>query len=299
MYKTKVVHGFRKSEQVVHGFRKSEQNEKMYRGEPYSGHESCSQALQQPEHSVLPLISENRHVLIVTVSIWWENPRWRDSRSHIAWRSGGRGTSPPWNISSSHSSWLKVSFNQPIGVLGSRIFLIDSNSSRRTVSDGSWSRSVITWRVCSGGSIIVGWLAHHSIISGEVDQLKVLDLLSPMRSRWFQSTKLKYDSKSFLAASGRCGVWVTLSVYVCLQVSPDIMRRGTSVSERLWYRSTTLCPAVHRVSPYFLRVISPDHRRSHCSLEMSGHGGTVNLAVLSITSSRRLRRILRWLVAEA
>jgi hypothetical protein len=56
--------------QVVHGFRKSEQNEKLHRGEPQSGHEARNQALQQPEHSVLPLISENRHVLIVTAGIW-------------------------------------------------------------------------------------------------------------------------------------------------------------------------------------------------------------------------------------
>ena len=54
--------------QVVHGFRKSEQNEKLHRGEPHSRHEARSQALQQPEHSVLPL-SESRHVLIVTTGI--------------------------------------------------------------------------------------------------------------------------------------------------------------------------------------------------------------------------------------
>jgi hypothetical protein len=56
--------------QVVHGFRKSEQNEKLYRGEPQSGHEARNQALQKPEHSVLPLISESLHVLIVTAGIW-------------------------------------------------------------------------------------------------------------------------------------------------------------------------------------------------------------------------------------
>jgi hypothetical protein len=56
--------------QVVHGFSKSEQNEKLHRGEPQSGHEARKQALQQPEHSVLPLISESRHVLTVTAGIW-------------------------------------------------------------------------------------------------------------------------------------------------------------------------------------------------------------------------------------
>jgi hypothetical protein len=61
--------------QVVHGFRKSEQNEKMYHGDPHSRHEARSQALQKPEHSVLPLISESRHVLIVTSGICGEYPR--------------------------------------------------------------------------------------------------------------------------------------------------------------------------------------------------------------------------------
>jgi hypothetical protein len=56
--------------QVVHDFRKSEQNEKLHNGEPQSGHEARNQTLQQPEHSVLSLISENRHVLIVTAGIW-------------------------------------------------------------------------------------------------------------------------------------------------------------------------------------------------------------------------------------
>jgi hypothetical protein len=56
--------------QVVHGFRKSEQNEKLHREEPQGGHEARRQDLQQPEHSVLPLISESRHVLIVTAGIW-------------------------------------------------------------------------------------------------------------------------------------------------------------------------------------------------------------------------------------
>ncbi len=56
--------------QVVHGFRKSEQNEKLHREEPQSGHEARNQALQQPEHSVLPLISENLHVLVVTAGTW-------------------------------------------------------------------------------------------------------------------------------------------------------------------------------------------------------------------------------------
>ncbi len=56
--------------QVVHGLRKSEQNEKLHRGEPQSGHESRNQALQPSEHSVLSLISESRHVLIVTAGIW-------------------------------------------------------------------------------------------------------------------------------------------------------------------------------------------------------------------------------------
>ncbi len=54
--------------QVVHDFKKSEQNEKLHRGDPHSRHEARSQALQQPEHSVFPLISESLHVLIVTVS---------------------------------------------------------------------------------------------------------------------------------------------------------------------------------------------------------------------------------------
>ena len=53
--------------QVVHGFGKSEQNEKLQRGDPHSRHEARRQALQQPEHSVLPFISESRHVLIVVV----------------------------------------------------------------------------------------------------------------------------------------------------------------------------------------------------------------------------------------
>ena len=61
--------------QVVHGFRKSEQNEKLYHGDPHSRHEARNQTLQEPEHSVFPLISESRHVLIVTVGIWREYPR--------------------------------------------------------------------------------------------------------------------------------------------------------------------------------------------------------------------------------
>ena len=61
--------------QVVHGFRKSEQNENLHRGEPYSRHEARFQDLHQPEHSVLPLISESHNVLIVTAGIWRENPR--------------------------------------------------------------------------------------------------------------------------------------------------------------------------------------------------------------------------------
>ena len=61
--------------QVVHGFRKSEQNETLYRGDPHSRHEARSQALQQPEHSVLSFISERRHVLIVAAGIWREYPR--------------------------------------------------------------------------------------------------------------------------------------------------------------------------------------------------------------------------------
>ena len=61
--------------QVMHGFRKSEQNEKLHRGDPHSRHEARIQALQQPEHSVFPLISESRHVLIVTAGIWREYPR--------------------------------------------------------------------------------------------------------------------------------------------------------------------------------------------------------------------------------
>ena len=100
----------------------------------------------------------------------------------MVWRPGGRGTSPPWKISSSHSSWLRVSFNQPIGVLGFRVFLIESNSSRRAVSDGSWSKSVIICRVCSDGAVVVGCLARHSTISGEVAQLKLLALPSSIRS---------------------------------------------------------------------------------------------------------------------
>jgi hypothetical protein len=56
--------------EVVHGFRKSEQNEKVYHREPHSRHETRSQTLHQPEHSMLPLISENPHVLIVTSGIW-------------------------------------------------------------------------------------------------------------------------------------------------------------------------------------------------------------------------------------
>ena len=61
--------------QVVHGFRKSEQNEKLHHGDPHSRHETRRQALQQPEHSVLPLISESLHVLIVTAGICGEYPR--------------------------------------------------------------------------------------------------------------------------------------------------------------------------------------------------------------------------------
>ncbi len=46
--------------------KKSEQNEKLHRGDPHSRHEARSQALHLPKHSVFPLISESRHVLIVT-----------------------------------------------------------------------------------------------------------------------------------------------------------------------------------------------------------------------------------------
>ena len=55
--------------QVVHDFRKSEESEKLHRGDPHSRHETRSQDLQLPEHSVFPLISESRHVLIVTAGI--------------------------------------------------------------------------------------------------------------------------------------------------------------------------------------------------------------------------------------
>ena len=55
--------------QVVHGFKKSEQNEKLQRGDPDSRHQARSQALQLAKHSVFPLISESRHVLIVTADI--------------------------------------------------------------------------------------------------------------------------------------------------------------------------------------------------------------------------------------
>ncbi len=61
--------------QVMHGCRKSEQNEMLQRGDPHSRHESRSQALQQPEHSLLPFISESRHVLMVTAGIWREYPK--------------------------------------------------------------------------------------------------------------------------------------------------------------------------------------------------------------------------------
>ena len=61
--------------QVMHGFRKSEQNEKLHRGDPHSRHEARSQALQQPEDSLLPLISESHHVLMVTTGIWREYPK--------------------------------------------------------------------------------------------------------------------------------------------------------------------------------------------------------------------------------
>ena len=56
--------------QVVHGFKKSEKNEKLHHGDPHSRYESRSQVLQLPKHSVFPLISESRHVLIVTAEIW-------------------------------------------------------------------------------------------------------------------------------------------------------------------------------------------------------------------------------------
>ncbi len=55
--------------QVVHGFKKSEQNEKLYHGDPHSRHEARSQSLHLPKHSVFPLLSESRHVLIVTAEI--------------------------------------------------------------------------------------------------------------------------------------------------------------------------------------------------------------------------------------
>ena len=61
--------------QVMYGFGKSEQNEKLQRGDPHSRHEARSQGLQQPEHSVLPFISESRHVLIVVAGICREYPR--------------------------------------------------------------------------------------------------------------------------------------------------------------------------------------------------------------------------------
>ena len=61
--------------QVMHGFRKSEQNEKLQCGDPHSRDEARSQALQQSEHSLLPFISESRHVLMVTAGIWREYPK--------------------------------------------------------------------------------------------------------------------------------------------------------------------------------------------------------------------------------
>ncbi len=60
---------------TAHGFKKSEQNEKLHLGAPHVRHEARSQALQLPEHTVLPLISESRHVLIVAAGIWREHPR--------------------------------------------------------------------------------------------------------------------------------------------------------------------------------------------------------------------------------
>ncbi len=44
---------------------KSERNEKLHRGDPHSRHETRSQALQLPENSVFPLISESRHGVTV------------------------------------------------------------------------------------------------------------------------------------------------------------------------------------------------------------------------------------------
>ena len=61
--------------QVAHGFKKSEQNEKLHLGDPHVRHEARSHALQLPEHTVLLLISENRHVLIVAAGTWREYPR--------------------------------------------------------------------------------------------------------------------------------------------------------------------------------------------------------------------------------
>ena len=61
--------------QVSHGFKKSEQNEKLHLGDPQIGHEARIQVLQLPEHSLLPPISESRHVLIVSAGIWRGCPR--------------------------------------------------------------------------------------------------------------------------------------------------------------------------------------------------------------------------------
>ena len=76
---------------------------------------------------------------------------------------------------------------------------------------------------------------------------------------------------------------------------------GVGVAVSSGKRFTVLCPAAHRSAPYLCRAVSPDHRNSHCSFEMSIQILCVSwcrVEVTMISSIRRLR-IRRCLVTVA
>ena len=131
--------------------------------------------------------------------------------------------------------------------------------------------------------------SHNSVL-----KLSVSHLIDTLRSRVL--LMVSSSCLSFLVDSGRCGTGDTLTVQVCRLSSPSNMIRDTSVVDILWYNSTVWCPSSHKVSPYFMRSDSPDHRWSHCSVEMSCYGGSWDRTDLPTTSFSLRRRIHRYLV---
>ena len=114
-----------------------------------------------------------------------------------------------------------------------------------------------------------------------------------------QSTMFRYAWMVFLAGAGIRFIWGTWAWWVW-DPSPVIHRVGCSgVTEAPGNRVTVLCPASHRRAPYFFHVVSPSHSSSHCPSGRSDHGGPCSRADFPMSFSRRLRSILRCLVAVA